>query len=383
VQPIAQNGYSSFQVIDALQKSGRTMRYQYERLNTRNESLGWITDQIVEGSGEVTHEYLREVQRTLRVEFVEGVGEITFDFYNDRIRPWVGVKMQDGGWVDWPQGVFLMSTPTRSYRNGVVTRSSDGYDQNIVLIDEVFAFRADVAAGALYTTAVSSHLSAIPNVTIAPSTLTLPAARTWDPGGVTKYEVVTDLVEAMNYGKLWFDGSGVGQLEPYIDPQDSPVGFTYKTDDQSVMHPEMDQTLDLFKVPNRIVFVVSKPDRPLLISEFVNNSPDSPISIVRRGRTVTQVDTAKDAATQVELDGLCRRAAINASNVYETVEFSTMLMPFHENRDTLQIEHDGLGVTGLYSEVGWSMNLQAGGRMSHKVRKIVNVNAIVVGVPDD
>jgi hypothetical protein len=49
-------------------------------------------------------------------------------------------------------------------------------------------------------------------------------------------------------------------------------------------------------------------------------------------------------------------------------------MPFHSNSDVYTIGVPDLGITGVkYTEHEWALELVAGGQMSHKVRRVVNV----------
>ena len=65
--------------------------------------------------------------------------------------------------------------------------------------------------------------------------------------------------------------------------------------------------------------------------------------------------------------------AVEASQVYEAIEFQTALMPFHTGNDVLQLQFDPLAVSGKYAEVSWSVVLQEGALMSHRVRRVVSV----------
>ncbi len=120
----------------------------------------------------------------------------------------------------------------------------------------------------------------------------------------------------------------------------------------------------------------------MLVSKWTNADPESPTSIVSRGRKIPLFDASVDAATQAELDGLVRRAAIDASNIYEHVNIETMINPMHSNRDIVQLTHPGLGIDDLFTEVSWEIDMQAGGIMKHDLRRLINLNKNVVGDPD-
>lgn len=63
------------------------------------------------------------------------------------------------GYVEWPQGVFVLSSPTRKMVNGnQVVRSVDGYDQLVVLKEDSFDYRYSLAQGSKYTDGIQKVL---------------------------------------------------------------------------------------------------------------------------------------------------------------------------------------------------------------------------------
>lgn len=377
---LAASGYDADAVTTALLTSGRRMRFAYEWLDSRNSTLGWLPN-VLPGAT-VANSALASVKRVLAITLHQGT-DPGFDYTNDRIRPWAGVVMPDGGAAMFPLGVFLMAAPTRKFSRGSVSRECTGYDAALALTDDTVVSRFVVKAGLTYTDVIAELCVALPSMNIVPSDLTLPTDRIYDPG-TPKLQIVNDFCEAISYGSLWLDGFGTGQVVPYVAPADAPSGFTY-TDlgELAMFTPELDATLDLSGVPNYIVYSVSQPDRPVLTSTFANTDPNSPVSIPSRGRRVVKSDSSIDVATQVELDALVKRAAVNAANVYQSVTFSTPLMPIHENRDVITLSHSGLDLAGRFTETDWKMELRPGGQMSHTVRQVVNLDAALVGTPDD
>ncbi|WP_433242493.1 hypothetical protein [Actinomadura nitritigenes] len=276
-------------------------------------------------------------------------------------------------YVEWPQGVFLLATPTRaSDAANVVTRSVDGYDQLQVYSDDMVADRYTAAQGAAYTTVVSTLLGSVEK-RITPSSRTLPAAKEWEPG-TSKLAIINELLSALNYESLSFDENGVAIVKPYVSPQDRPIEYTYADDAVSVMRPEVEQQLDLFSIPNRWVLVVSDPDRAALTAIYTNNDPASPTSTVRRQRVITDFRQEQDAADQATLDALAARYAFEASQVYENITFSTAIMPFHSGNDVYRLVYGPLAVNAIYAEYSWEMPMQAGAEMKHQARRVVTIS---------
>lgn len=362
--------YPDAAVIDALtgRYGARTMTYRYDHLSAANDYLGPV-DWVAAGS--VANNALAELKRTANFTILD---RTNINFLRDRIRPWACLAMPDGGRVEWPLGVFLLSTPDRDLDEVLVSREIEAYDQLLVLRDDKVATRYSVAAGVAYTTAIATLIGTVTGMmaNIVPSALTLPVVREWEPG-TPKLRILNDLLDAINYGSAYFNELGTLQCRPYQSPADRAIEYTYDDDTASVRTGRAKQRLDLFSIPNRWVLLVSEADRPALTSTYTNTRSDSPTSTVSRGRTIVDFRTEEDAADQTTLDAKAARYAFEASQVYEAVEFSTAIMPFHSNADVLGIRIPRLGLDGKYGEQSWSFPLAVGGRMQHKARRVVTV----------
>jgi hypothetical protein len=276
-------------------------------------------------------------------------------------------------YAEWPQGVFLLSSPNRKRTPaGTITRDVDAYDQLQVLVDDKVSDRYTVTAGTVYTEAVRTLLSGIPLKSIANSTLTLPVAKDWEPG-TSKLAIINELLSAINYRSLSFDENGTALVQPYTSPQDRPAEYVYVDDSTSVIVPDVEQTLDVFSIPNKWVLVVSDPDRAAITGTYTNADPTSLTSTVSRGRTIVDFRTEQDAADQTTLDAQAKRLAFEASQVYEEVPFSTAIMPIHSGDDVYTITFSGLAISAKYSAHTWDMTLEAGTMMKHTARRVVQV----------
>jgi hypothetical protein len=278
------------------------------------------------------------------------------------------------GYVEWPQGVFLLTSPTRKANDtGTVIRDVDAYDQLLIFRDDVVTNRYAVMAGAKYTDAIEQLLGTSVEKNITRSSLTLPTTMEWEPG-TPKLTIINALLNAINYESLFFDEYGVAVARPYVQPADRGSEYEYSTDDKSVILPDAEQTLDLFSVPNSFTLVVSDPDRPPLTATYINDNPSSITSTVSRGRTIVQYLAEQTAPDQATLDAAARNAAYDASQVYESISFTTALMPIHSNADVYTLTYNDLGISAKYAEQSWSMTLDAGSTMKHTCRRSVQLD---------
>jgi hypothetical protein len=366
---LARNGYSADQVRRALHAAHRTMKFRYELLSSSNQFKAHLTNVL---SGHVGYNSLAQIKRTGRFNMRD---DGSVNFLSDRIKPYALLKMPDGGWTEWPLGVFVLSTPPRRADDaGAVIREVEAYDLLQVLVDDKVSDRYTIPVGANYITEVKVLLDSagITAQNLTATDKTLPTDRDWDPG-TTKLQIINDLLGAINYRSLWFDENGVAVAQPYVSPTVRASEYTYRDDDESVIFSEVQQSLDLFAVPNQWVLYVSEADRPPMRSVYTNTNPASPTSTVNRGRTIVAEPKQVDVADQATLDALAQREAFEASQVYEHVEFETAIMPFHSDLDCLTLEFSTLGIADKYVETAWEFELRADARMKHRIRKVVNV----------
>lgn len=360
-------------IYDALTARYGTRRFtfRYELLDSTNTLIRQL-DNVQAAS--VSQNWLADIKRTASFT-LRDTGLI--DYLSNRIKPYIRLLLPPYGtndWVEWPQGVFLLSTPSRSADEaGIVTRDVDGYDLLQIFNDDLVSTRYTLAAGTKYTDAVLALLTTGGvQKNVAPSPLTAVTAREWEPG-TSKLKIINEMLTAINYNSLSFDEDGVAVASVYVSPQSRAAEYTYADNDDSVMLPEVDQTLDLFTVANNWVLVVSDPDRPAVVGSYTNSDPSSPTSTVRRARTITDFRTEQDAPDQASLNAQAARLAFEASQVYEAIDFETGLMPMHSGNDVYQLTYARLAVDAKYAEHSWSLDLAAGAVMKHRARRVVSV----------
>lgn len=309
------------------------------------------------------------------------------DYFQDRLRPYALLQLPGDRWWQWPLGTFHLTAATSREGSIADPVPATGFDSLLVLAEDRVTSRYHVAAGTNYRAAVNTLLTSAGFSTkaISSTSLTVPGGgEEWDPG-TSKLDIINDLLAAIGFRSLVMSPLGVPTSQPYLSPKDAPVVWDYFVGPESVVHPEAATTLDLHSIPNSWVAWVSEPDRPLIISRLTNNDPNSATSTVARGRTIVAVLNQPNrlprrrgklkkwrkfrAATQSVLDDYVARAAEEASQTYETLEFSTGLMPFHGSGDVVRADW-GQGVK-RYRHTEWEMELAPGGVMQHKARRVV------------
>jgi len=371
MQIIEQGGYTRQQIIDMLhaKHSSRMIKFRYDLLNRQEIKIGTL-DNVV--SGEVSMASLAtDIKRTARFFMKDNKG---IDWLNDRIQPFCMLRMPDGGWVEWSLGIFLLNSPKRQEQNTKVYRDVEAYDGLQVLLDDKFDSRYTIAAGTKYITAIQNifFTLGITKINIPNTDLTLPIAKEFEIG-TPKLRAINELLGELNYTSLWVDERGYYTAMPYVIPSDRAIDYHYKDDELSIIHPGLEEELDLFNVPNKWVVVQSNAETEPLVSIYTNENPASITSTVSRGRTIVDFRQVDNIADQTALNNYTKRLAFEASQIYGHIEFETAIMPMHSYSDLLQIQYSKLEINDRYVETNWTIPLKAGAKMSHKARRVVAI----------
>lgn len=348
----------------------RYLTFRYELYDLNGEFVE-VLDNVL--SGQITMAWLAPIKR--RASFVLRESDIDINWLTDRIKPWCRLHLPPYGendWVEWPMGVFLLSSPTRTTdSSGAVLRKVDGYDLLQVLNDDLVDDRYTISAGATHTSEVLTLLGDLP-YKLTTHTSTTRTTREWEPG-TSKLKIINELLGSISYKSLAFDEDGIALIEPYVSPANRTEEWTYADDETSLIGEDVEQECDLFSVANKWVLVVSNPDADPLVATYTNDNPASPTSTVRRGRTIVDFREQEDADTQSDLDAKAARLAFNASQIYEHLRFTTGINPLHSCNDVYRITFTNLAINSSFVETKWEMDLVSGSQMKHEARRVVAI----------
>ncbi|TFE02891.1 hypothetical protein [Jeotgalibacillus salarius] len=369
--PLTHPNLTKEQVISALlgRYGSRYIDFRFDLLNKEDQRIGDVSHLVVADSSTIDMDNEAEIHRTAKFQ-IKDTGEI--NYLSDRIQPFARLRIRNET-IEFPLGVFLLSTPEKSYQQRVIYRNVEAYDKLQILIDDGFTARYVADEGEYVTDVITDIIQStgVTQINIEKSDVQLPTWFSWDPD-TSRLEVINSLLQAINYEKIYVDEYGYFTSRPYRNPSTRSSEFEYKTDQWSVITPGATALQDFFAVPNQWVGVISEPDRVPLTYTYENMSPDSPTSIPARGRTVTKyIDV--DAADITSLQGIVQKQAFQDSQVYTEMTFQTAIMPMHSHKDIYRLQHDILGVNAKFQELGWSMTLAAGATMSHRAREIITV----------
>lgn len=363
---LAAGDYTDAAVLDILTGS-RTIRFEYMLFDSGDRFLGMLSN----CSGAISQDSGSDIAGTGNFTIKEN--ELTdINMADERLVPVFCLPAPSGEWLKYELGRYVLSSPVRSSRGNAVYRDVEAYDQTIILTEDKADSRVLVRARQPYTNAVLDILSraGILRTRVENSALQIPVDLEFEIG-TPKLTIINYLLRAINFTPLYFDAKGYACARPYIEPVLRDIDRSYASDKLSVMMAGAEQSRDVFGIPNKFVRYLSSPERGELISTYTNTDTASILSVPNRGRVITDVEKVDDIADQATLDAFTRRAAAERMQAYETVRFQSALMPGHEYQDCIAVINSELGMSDKYVETAWKMELKAGGKMAHTMRKAV------------
>ena len=356
-----------------------TERVRWELLNNVNQSKGFLNC-VLEG-GSLDYNYLADIKRKCAFTVAEYGNFENINFFTDRVKIYYEIfNYFTNEWMSFPLGVYVLSSGNRTVNKKIVTRGVEGYDLTQVLKRKKHLTRYVVPAGAdplvyvreLIEAAGLSH-DIVDNADTTNDVLA--AERTYDPGSEF-IATINDLLAKLNYRSLYFDNNGIATSGPYSSPSDRLVEIEYVTDNKSIVAEGANLELNVFEVPNIVQVVVSQADRPLLVGIARNDNPDSPTSTVSTGdERMHVVSDTEDLTSQDQANARAARVLAELSQVYETINFTSSIVPLHGENTILGITHNDLNLSAIFSETEWKidLNMKSGGTMSHTARRVVQL----------
>lgn len=355
--------YSEREVLKAL-RSHRTVSYRYELLDKNDRPIGDVT-----ASGSISFDSNSAIKRVASLSITEGK---EVDYLSDRIKPYMRLKVA-GKMLEFPMGVFLMSSPSRQADAISISKNVECYDKTQILSDDKFDTRHLIRAGENYINAVATIIASagITNYRLEASSLTLRTDIEFALG-TSKLLAINQLLKAINYNELWADSYGCIRATQYQQPEGRKIDIYYVPGKESIVVPGGEELLDTFQAPNKIIRYLENAESECIKAMVINSDPASKLSTVSRGRTIVDIEAVDDIADQATLEAYTQRVAAE-KKIYQQVIFSSAVMPHHEFLDCLYLRNKELDVSGKFIETAWSIDMSVGGTMTHTCRKAVSI----------
>lgn len=340
--------------------SRRNEKVRFDILDAYNVPTGRTLDVDRDNSPTITVDVDRSIRRTMDNLIIPANAE-SVDFFRERIQPrWI---LSNGD--EYPLGVFLFADATRNVTTYGSSIECNLVDQCLILdqdLSETVSYDGENITGALAEQAAGAGVVS-PLIENTLANVSTPTA--WTAGRDSRLKVMEDLCALAGFLAPYFDNDGNLVCRDTPDWASATPDFIYDSG-TIIIANTISESDDLLRAPNRYrVTDTGSSDNE--ITGVFDVPASEPFSEARRGYIVQK---------SIEMQGLENDAAAEAAAVaaylqdvsaYRWLQFSTTPDPRHDVFDL--IESDGI----RYREVGWSLELRAGGEMTHDLRAVTLV----------
>lgn len=175
----------------------------------------------------------------------------------------------------------------------------------------------------------------------------------------SKLTICNELLTAAGYSPVWCDGEGQFRLEPYLEPRQRPIVWTFEDGETSIYMPEWSREHDILSIPNRVKVRSSGSDEePPIIGIAENNDPDDPTSIPARGRIVGRSEESSDFASQAAATAYAQRLLTGGQSPVATLSVTHAIVPL-DPHDLIRFVHDGVERHATVREMSFDMTYDA------------------------
>lgn len=368
--------YSAAQVLSQLlAPSAREsyVFYQYDYSRRFKADLSPLVN--VGSTPAIEHDTTRAVKRTLGFTTR---GDAQFSQLRDLIQPRYRLFMPDGGYVEWPLGLFTVLPPSQSITSAQTWLQFQLPEVTQLLVDASFTTTYTAAAGASYIATIRDIVSTadlpttLPVQIVDPGT-TIPATLTWEYG-TSRLQAINDLLDAISYFPLWSDENGTLRSSEIPDWNTVTPSATFDaTKPQTTIAIDLSETADISQAYNQVLVVGEDPRRNVVTGFYENTNPESQVSTVNWHPKLQVIKDSSVPDTSTALRK-AKAAAQQAARIYTELQMNTLAWPVSQDHDVYEVTYQSTDtglVTGPYVEIGWTVHAATGGFTLHRLTRIV------------
>lgn len=271
------------------------------------------------------------------------------DWLTARVRCLYGIE----GHAEWGLGVYLVSTPTATWSDGIRRWDAELLDIASVLAETRIEDFYYVDAGTVVTDEIKALIESTgeSSASVTDSTKTLTEPLVWEPG-TPVLTIINALADAIGYFALASDRDGALRVEPYVRPAARPVAWEFVDGITCVYRPEFTVSQDLYGIPNhQHARTPGTGDTPALYVNVYNDDPASRFSRANRGRTISAEPIEVEATDLDALTTAARRALLEATEPTREIVIDAMPLPLSAN-DVARFRSAPAGIDGRFVIAG-------------------------------
>lgn len=257
-----------------------------------------------------------------------------------------------------PLGTFIVQTPSFSYDGKIRKVSIDAYSPLLELKDAKLPIgfsllKKDNIMDNAYNIISDNMRAPVVKATGVLDTLYENYVSDIDED-VLSY--VLSLIKYAEYS-LALDPIGGVMFSPKQDLPTLQPTWTYDDSNSSILYPDIDDSYDLYGIPNVVEVIYSGEDgsgrNVTYYSKVVNDNPSSPISTVTRGRIVLHRETSPSISgnpTQEIIDHYAKQLLKDLNTVEHTINYSHGYCPVKIG-DCVRLDYKRAGINNVKAKV--------------------------------
>jgi len=269
----------------------------------------------------------------------------------------VVVEMVLGDGSTWPLGRYMFTDQT-----SVIHTS--GTLSNVVLNDEMFLVDQEIivgydASGKSTDQAYRELLEGLPVTLKVNASNGFSMSQSWGVG-TNRGTILDALAVTGDYFSPWFGNDTFMHLVRSFNPADQVPQFDWDSGNQVIRNGITDSS-NVLTAPNRFVVISNTNAGSGPVVGIATVPPAAPNSFANRGFYITQTQTLQ--LTDPSQAAAVANGLANRQTIYETVTVDTANDPRHDSYDVI------FWRGSFWLELAWTINMTAGGTMSHTLRK--------------
>lgn len=188
----------------------------------------------------------------------------------------------------------------------------------------------------------------------------------------TRLTMAEKVLDAINW-RIRIDGDGTINVEP--KPLEPVVTFDPLEND--VIETELKISADWYSCPN--VYLAINEDMTGIARD---DSPDSPLSTVNRGREVWMVDSSCELSQNESIGQYAQRKLDEAQQIQRTAEYDRRYFPDVVPGDLVRLHYPAQNLDGVFNITSQSIELGYGARTSEQISTVVTSDALKQKQPE-
>lgn len=300
----------------------------------------------------LSHDTTRTIKRQLSLS-LGGEDTSVIEPLTDRI----DVYMVMGDGTEWPLGRYMFTDDRRQV-------FTSGELATVALSDEMFLVDQQIQAGINGTgqsvqDTIYDTLAGLP-VTVDAESSPYNSAETWS-AGTGRGQVLEALSLTGDYFSPWFDNNKVLRFIRSFTAADSVIDFDFDFGGK-VIRGSITEASNILTAPNRFIVISNaSSDSASPAVGIADVPPSAPYSFANRGFYIPDVQDLQ--VTDSNQAAAVAQNLANRQTVFLETAISTAPDPRHDSYNVVQWRGE------KWLEVAWSMQLTAGGAMTHALRR--------------